>query len=42
MNKAYDGIEELQPLDPEDAVETSIVTIDEMEKLRHRIILHQR
>ena len=29
MNKAYDGIEELQPLDPEDAVETSIVTIDE-------------
>ena len=29
VNKAYDGIEELQPLDPEDAVETSIVTIDE-------------
>ena len=29
VNKAYDGIEELQPLDPEDAVETSIVTIGE-------------
>ena len=29
VNKAYDGIEELQPLDPEDAVETSIVMIDE-------------
>ena len=29
VNKAYDGIEEVQPLDPEDAVETSIVTIDE-------------
>ena len=31
VNKAYDGIEELQPIDPEDAgeVETSIVTIDE-------------
>jgi len=29
VNKAYDGIEELQPVDPEDAVETSIVTIDE-------------
>ena len=29
VNKAYDGIEELQPLNPEDAVETSIVTIDE-------------
>ena len=29
VNKAYNGIEELQPLDPEDAVETSIVTIDE-------------
>ena len=29
VNKAYDGIGELQPLDPEDAVETSIVTIDE-------------
>ena len=29
VNKAYDGIEELQPLDPEDAVETSIVTINE-------------
>ena len=29
VNKAYDGIGELQPLDPEDAVETSIVTIGE-------------
>ena len=29
VNKAYDGIGELWPLDPEDAVETSIVTIGE-------------
>ena len=31
VNKAYDGIEELQPLNPEDAqaIDTSVVTIDE-------------
>ena len=31
INKAYDGIEELQPLNPEDAqaIDTSVVTIDE-------------
>ena len=31
VNKAYDGIEELQPLNPEDAqaIDTSVITIDE-------------